>query len=119
MAEACRTASFWQLARVVGWHVREETYIQATARLVDAQRQLSLVSSWGDGRMSSSDGQFFQAGGYGAARSELNARYGSEPGVSFYSHLSDQFGAFHTIAQRSPEGGPAELGPVIAATAHG
>ena len=104
MAEACRTASFWQLARIVDWHVREETYIQATARLVDAQRQLPLASSWGGGRMSSSDGQFFQAGGYGAARSELNARYGSEPGVSFYSHLSDQFGAFYT--------------KVIAATAH-
>jgi TnpA family transposase len=54
--------------------------------------------------MSSSDGQFFQAGGYGAARSEVNARYGGEPGVSFYSHLSDQFGAFHS--------------KVIAATAH-
>jgi hypothetical protein len=105
MAEACRTASFWQLARVVDWHVREETYIQATARLVDAQRQLPLASSWGGGRMSSSDGQFFQAGGHGAARSELNARYGNEPGVSFYSHLSDQFGAFYT--------------KVIAATAHG
>jgi hypothetical protein len=105
MAEACRTASFWQLARVVDWHVREETDIQATARLVDAQRQLPLASSWGGGRMSSSDGQFFQAGGHGAARSELNTRYGNEPGVSFYSHLSDQFGAFYT--------------KVIAATAHG
>ena len=40
--------------------------------------------------MSSSDGQFFQAGGYGLAASAINARYGSEPGVSFYSHLSDR-----------------------------
>jgi TnpA family transposase len=54
--------------------------------------------------LSSSDGQFFQAGGHGTARSEINARYGGEPGVSFYSHLSDQFGAFYT--------------KVIAATAH-
>ena len=104
MAEACRGASFWQLARVVDWHVREETYVQATARLVDAQRALPIAALWGDGTMSSSDGQFFQAGGHGLAPSEINARYGSEPGVSFYSHLSDQFGAFYS--------------KVIAATAH-
>jgi TnpA family transposase len=104
MAEACRGASFWQLARVVDWHVREETYVQATARLVDAQRTLPIAMLWGDGTMSSSDGQFFQAGGHGLAPSEVNARYGSEPGVSFYSHLSDQFGAFYS--------------KVIAATAH-
>ena len=104
MAEACRGASFWQLARVVDWHVREETYVQATARLVDAQRALPIALVWGDGTMSSSDGQFFQAGGHGLAPSEVNARYGSEPGVSFYSHLSDQFGAFYS--------------KVIAATAH-
>ena len=36
MAEACRGVSFWQLARVADWHVREETYLRATARLVDA-----------------------------------------------------------------------------------
>ena len=59
---------------------------------------------WGGGRAASSDGQFFQAGGHGLAPSEVNARYGGEPGVSFYSHLSDQFGAFYT--------------KVIAATAH-
>ena len=66
MAEACRGASFWQLARAVDWHVREETYVQATARLVDAQRALPIAALWGDGTMSSSDGQFFQAGGHGA-----------------------------------------------------
>jgi TnpA family transposase len=104
MAEACRGASFWQLARAVDWHVREETYVQATARLVDAQRASPIAALWGDGTMSSSDGQFFQAGGHGLAPSQVNLRYGSEPGVSFYSHLSDQFGAFYS--------------KVIAATAH-
>lgn len=104
MAEACPGASFWQFARVVDWHVRDETYVQATARLVDAQRALPIAARWGDGTMSSSDGQFFQAGGQGLAPSAINARYGSEPGVSFYSHLSDQFGAFYS--------------KVIAATAH-
>ena len=104
MAEACRGISVWQLARVVDWHVREDTYALATARLVEAQRQLPITRLWGDGSRSSSDGQFFQAGGFGEAGATSNARYGQEPGVSFYSHLSDQFGAFHT--------------KVIAATAH-
>lgn len=104
MAEACRDVSVWQLARTVDWHVREDTYALATARLVEAQRRLPLARLWGDGTRSSSDGQFFQAGGFGEAGAVANALYGQEPGVSFYSHLSDQFGAFHT--------------KVIAATAH-
>jgi TnpA family transposase len=96
MAEACRGVSVWQLARVVDWHVREDTYALATARLVEAQRQSPLARLWGDGTRSSSDGQFFQAGGFGEAAATANARHGQEPGVSFYSHISDQFGAFHT-----------------------
>jgi Tn3 transposase DDE domain len=96
MAEACQGVSVWQLARVVDWHVREDTYALATARLVEAQRQSPLARLWGDGTRSSSDGQFFQAGGFGEAAATADARYGQEPGVSFYSHISDQFGAFHT-----------------------
>jgi TnpA family transposase len=47
---------------------------------------------WGSGNTSSSDAQFFRAGGRGYA----NLHYGQEPGVKFYTHLSDQFGPFHT-----------------------
>lgn len=35
------------------------------------------------GGTSSSDGQFFKAGGHGEARADYNAKYGSEPGVKF------------------------------------
>jgi hypothetical protein len=31
-----------------------------------------------------------------APRSQVNARHGNEPGVSFYTHISDQFGPFYT-----------------------
>ena len=51
---------------------------------------------WGDGTTSSSDGQFFRAGGRGEALGDVNARHGNEPGVAFYTHVSDQFGPFHT-----------------------
>src|SRR5206468_6634762 len=65
MAEACQGVSVWQLARVVDWHVREDTYALATARLVEAQRQSPLARLWGDGTRSSSGGQLFHAGGSG------------------------------------------------------
>ena len=45
---------------------------------------------------SSSDGQHFFAGGRGEAVADVNARHGNEPGVSFYTHVSDQYGPFHT-----------------------
>jgi TnpA family transposase len=34
-------------------------------------------------------GQFFQAGGRGEAIGDVNARHGNEPGVAFYTHVSD------------------------------
>src|SRR5208337_4190829 len=52
--------------------------------------------SGGDGDTASSDGQFFRAGGHGEARAEHNARYGSELGVKFNTHVSDRFAPFHT-----------------------
>lgn len=57
---------------------------------------LPLAGVWGDGTTSSSDGQFFRAGGRGESFGDINARHGAEPGVAFYTHVSDQFGPFHT-----------------------
>jgi TnpA family transposase len=96
MAEACRGPTLRQLAWVHDWYVREECYAAALARLVEAHRALPLAAAWGDGTTSSSDGQFFRAGGRGEAVGEVNARHGNEPGVAFYTHVSDQFGPFHT-----------------------
>jgi TnpA family transposase len=76
--------------------VREECYVAALTRLIEAHVTLPLSSVWGDGTTSSSDGQFFQAGGRGEAIGEVSARHGNEPGVAFYTHISDQFGPFHT-----------------------
>jgi TnpA family transposase len=96
MADACTEYSFWELLRVADWHVREETYDSALAQLIDAQHGHPLASVWGDGTTSSSDGQHFSAGGAGEAMNVVNARYGTDPGVSFYTHVSDQFGPYHT-----------------------
>jgi TnpA family transposase len=96
MAESCKGHSLRQLAWMHDWHVREECYAAALARLIEAHRALPLARIWGDGTTSSSDGQFFRAGGSGEALGDVNARHGNEPGVAFYTHISDQFGPFHT-----------------------
>lgn len=96
MADAIRGISYRQLALVHDWHISEENYRAALARLIDAHRALPLSAMWGDGTTSSSDGQYFRPGGTGAAIGDVNARHGNEPGVSFYTHVSDQFGPFYT-----------------------
>ena len=96
MARTCRGASLRQLALVHDWHISEAAYAEALGRLIDAHRALPLAKVWGDGTKASSDGQHFFAGGQGEAIASVNARHGNEPGVSFYTHVSDQYGPFHT-----------------------
>ena len=96
MADSCQGHSLGQLAWMHDWHVREECYAAALTRLIEAHRALPLARVWGDGTTSSSDGQFFCAASRGEALGDVNARHGNEPGVAFYTHVSDQFGPFHT-----------------------
>ncbi len=96
MAEACTIASLGQLAWVADWHIRDETYALALRRLVDHQQREPLAAVFGGGFASSSDGQFFRAGGFGRAAGRLNAHYGDDPGSKFYTHLSDRFAPFYT-----------------------
>jgi TnpA family transposase len=42
------------------------------------------------------DGQRFKTGGHAEARGQVNPKYGSEPGVQFYTHVSDQYAPFYT-----------------------
>ena len=74
MAESCQRHSLRQLAWMHDWHVREECYAAALARLIEAHRALPLARAWGDGTTSSSDGQFFRAGGRGEAGRQRPAR---------------------------------------------
>ncbi len=94
MADSCHGASLRQLAHLHDWHISEAAYGEALGRLIDAHRALPLAGLWGSGVSSSSDGQQFHAGGRGAAISDINARNGNEPGVSFYTHISDQYDPF-------------------------
>ncbi|GAA5534097.1 Tn3 family transposase [Deinococcus aluminii] len=87
-----------RLMHLSDWFIRPETYSAALAELVNFQTQQSLAKHWGDGTTSSSDGQRFATGGRGKAHGHLNAKYGREPGVLFYTHVSDQYAPFHTKA---------------------
>jgi TnpA family transposase len=96
MAESSRGLTLPRLRWTAEWHVRDETYLSALAAIVDCHTAHPLAAVWGPGDTSSSDGQFFRAGGQGEARADRNARYGTEPGVLFYTHVTDRFTPFHT-----------------------
>ena len=96
MARSTGAFSHSRLLWIAEWHVRDETYQAALACLSDAIHAQPFTKVWGDGGTSSSDGQFFRAGGHGEARADHNAKYGSEPGVKFYTHVSDRYAPFHS-----------------------
>ena len=102
MAEACPGTSAAKLSWLVAWHIRDETYQKGLASLINYQHSLPFASYWGEGTTSSSDGQRYKAGGHGAGSGYRNAKYGEEPGVLFYTHISDQYGPFHTKVVNSP-----------------
>lgn len=96
MANASQGVSYAQLAWTHNWYLSEENYRAALAMIVDAHHRLPFARHWGDGTASSSDGQFFRAGRERAGAAEVNAKYGGEPGVKIYTHLSDHFASFHS-----------------------
>ena len=96
MADATSSHDYFQLSRVSRWHIESEAINQALAIVITAQSKLSMAQYWGDGITASSDGQFFSAARHGEAMNLINAKYGSQPGLKAYTHVSDQFGPFAT-----------------------
>jgi len=95
MAEASQGVTPDQLVWTKSAYIRPETYRAALARIIDTHHRLPIAGVWGQGTTSSSDGQFFRSGKRGAGAGEINARYGVDPGFSFYTHVSDQHGPYH------------------------
>jgi TnpA family transposase len=96
MAESCPGTTYAKLTWLQAWHIRDETYTAGLAELVNAQLNQPFAAWWGDGTTSSSDGQNFKAGARGQFAGQVNLKYGQEPGVQFYTHISDQYAPFHT-----------------------
>ena len=108
MADACAVASYRQLAWTAGWHVREDTYRQALATIVNAQQRHPLAAAFGAADVSSSDGQHFPTAGRGEAVGAINARYGHDATALFYTHHSARHAPYH-IAAIPPSGEAAHV----------
>ena len=96
MAGATNTHDYFQLSRLSRWHVENEALSRALAKVIEAQSALPMARFWGAGQTASSDGQFFPTTRQGEAMNLINAKYGQEPGLKAYTHVSDQFGPFAT-----------------------
>lgn len=96
MADACPGLTFDRLSWTADWHIREETYLKALAEIINVHHKLPFAQHWGDGTTSSSDGQAFPISTRRPATATINAKYGRDPTVTFYTHVSDQYGPFHT-----------------------
>lgn len=81
MADATRGLTYHHLVNVAQWHIGEDNYAAARAVVVEAQHRHPMATVWGDGTDASSDGQYFRAGGRAGPASDVNARYGIDPGV--------------------------------------
>lgn len=96
MAEATSSHDYFQLSRLSRWHVESDAINRALAKVIEAQTKLPMAQFWGGGMTASSDGQFFPTTRHGEAMNLINAKYGQEPGLKAYTHVSDQFGPFAT-----------------------
>ena len=96
MAGATDTHDYFQLSRLSRWHVESEAMARALALVIEGQSALPMARFWGGGQTASSDGQFFPSTRQGEAMNLINAKYGHEPGLKAYTHVSDQFGPFAT-----------------------
>ena len=95
MAAASQGVTRDQLVWTQDAYIREDTYNAALSAIINAHHRLPIAEIWGDGTTSSSDGQFFRGGKRAASGGDINARYGVDPGFSFYTHVSDQHGSYH------------------------
>jgi TnpA family transposase len=96
MAESSPGLTYDKLSWLQAWHIRDETYSAGLADLVNAQFHHNFANNWGDGTTSSSDGQRFRASSKAQNTGHVNPKYGSDPGRTFYTHISDQYAPFST-----------------------
>ena len=96
MADSTNTHDYWELMRLSRWHVEGDAFARALEMVIEAQARLPMATFWGPGTTASSDGQFFPTTRQGEAMNLVNARYGNEPGLKAYTHVSDRFGPFAT-----------------------
>ena len=100
MAEASQGVTADQLIWTKSAYIGPDNYKAALARIIDAHHALPIAAVWGQGTTSSSGGQFFRSGKRGSGAGDFNAKYGVDPGFSFYTHVSDQHGHSMRLSSR-------------------
>ena len=96
MADASRGLGYHRLVNVAQWHIGDDNYAAARAAIVNAHHRHPMAAIWDDGTTSSSDGQYFRAGGRAGAGGSVNAKYGIDPGAVLYTHVSGHYEPFYT-----------------------
>ncbi len=98
MGSSVETLTAADLQHASRWLVRDATLKAANAQIIEHQHRLPFAAVWGDGRLSSSDGQRFAAPPgtlIGAYHPRHFGYY--DRAVSVYSHLSDRLGVYGTL----------------------
>jgi TnpA family transposase len=86
-----------QLQHTSQWFLRETTLKAASKAVIDHHHRLPFSRIWGDGSLSSSDGQRFavqRSSLLGAVYPRYFGYY--DQAISLYTHISDQLGVFAT-----------------------
>jgi TnpA family transposase len=96
MADASGGLGYPHLVNVAQAHISDGNYVAARAAIINAHHKHPMAAIWDDGTTSSSDGQYFRAGGRAGAGRSVNAKYGIDPGAVIYTHVSGHYGPFHT-----------------------
>jgi TnpA family transposase len=85
------------LQDVSQWCIREDTLKAANALLVNYHHRLPLSVVWGDGSVSSSDGQRFGLQASSLLGSLYPRYFGYyDPALTVYTHVADQHSVLHT-----------------------
>ena len=97
MGDSVETLTAADLQQTARWLVRDATLKAASARIVEHLHQVDFAAVWGDGRLSSSDGQRFRAPP-GTLIGAYHPRYFGhyDKAVTVYTHVSDRIGVFAT-----------------------
>jgi TnpA family transposase len=97
MGDSVETLTAADLQHASRWLVREPTLKAANAQIVEYHHHQPFAAVWGDGRLSSSDGQRF-AVPPGTLIGAYHPRYFGhyDKAVSVYTHLSDRLGVYST-----------------------
>ena len=88
--------SYDKLAWYTTWYVREETLKKGFTRIVNKQYHQWLSAFWGDGTLSSSDGQRLLTAGKNRLGARLPPYFGPRIILTIYSWTSNQFSQFGT-----------------------